>query len=366
MTSLSTAPSGSQLQLAFTYDYMGRRIQKLVSTNNGTYVGEYTNKYAYDAWNCLAILNPSLILSNTFLWGSDLSGSLQGAGGVGGLIKVAYYGATTTNCFVAYDGNGNVSALVNAANGVTVANYDYGPFGELIRLSGPMAKLNPLRFSTKYDDDETDFLYYGYRYYNPSTGRWLSRDPIEEKGFQVYSRSRSRRSGLEPNLYVFVKNSPLNYSDALGLKCRIALECSTVARSGVPLGTHCGIVIDSDNGVFDMNGSGGGVNTRNLTSGLLSDATGPWTDEPDSVCDCIFANITPWNNMNVPRDHLCANSNWNLHCLVSKCNISINWGSQNQPIGYNCKVCKQWQTMPLGISSVPCCQVWGPKPCPDQ
>jgi RHS repeat-associated protein len=40
-----------------------------------------------------------------------------------------------------------------------------------------MAKLNPFRFSTKYDDDETDLLYYGYRYYNPSTGRWLSRDP---------------------------------------------------------------------------------------------------------------------------------------------------------------------------------------------
>jgi len=48
MTSLSGAPSGSLLQLSFAYDYQGRRIQKLVSTNNGSYVGEYTNKYAYD------------------------------------------------------------------------------------------------------------------------------------------------------------------------------------------------------------------------------------------------------------------------------------------------------------------------------
>jgi hypothetical protein len=140
MASLSTAPSGSQLQLAFTYDYMGRRIQKIVSTNSsGSYIGEYTNKYAYDGWNCLAILNPSLSLSNSFLWGSDLSGTLQGAGGVGGLIKVSFYGATITNCFVAFDGNGNVSALINASNGVTVANYDYGPFGEVIRATGPMA-----------------------------------------------------------------------------------------------------------------------------------------------------------------------------------------------------------------------------------
>ena len=39
-----------------------------------------------------------------------------------------------------------------------------GPFGELLRATGPMAKANPFRFSTKYQDDETDLLYYGYRY----------------------------------------------------------------------------------------------------------------------------------------------------------------------------------------------------------
>ena len=46
------------------------------------------------------------------------------------------------------------------------------PFGEVLRATGPMAKANPFRFSTKYQDDETDLLYYGYRYYNASTGRW--------------------------------------------------------------------------------------------------------------------------------------------------------------------------------------------------
>jgi RHS repeat-associated protein len=110
---------------------------------------------------------------------------------------------------VAYDGNGNVSALVNAANGATVANYEYGPFGEVIRATGPMAKLNPFRFSTKYQDDETDFLYYGYRYYNPSTGRWLSRDPIEEKGGK--------------NLYGFVSNDPVDKADARG-KAEIKID----------------------------------------------------------------------------------------------------------------------------------------------
>jgi RHS repeat-associated protein len=66
-----------------------------------------------------------------------------------------------------------------------------------------MAKANPFRFSTKYQDDETDLLYYGYRYYNPSTGRWVSRDPIGEKG--------------GPNLYGFVSADSLDKVDAFGL-----------------------------------------------------------------------------------------------------------------------------------------------------
>jgi len=45
--------------------------------------------------------------------------------------------------------------------------------------------------------------YYGYRYYDPQTGRWPSRDPIEEEG------------GV--NLYGFVGNNGVNKWDVLGL-----------------------------------------------------------------------------------------------------------------------------------------------------
>ena len=57
-----------------------------------------------------------------------------------------------------------------------------GPFGEVVKKTG-LASSQPFRFSTKYQGDETGLLYYGYRYYQPSTGRWLSRDFVEEKGF---------------------------------------------------------------------------------------------------------------------------------------------------------------------------------------
>lgn len=70
-----------------------------------------------------------------------------------------------------------------------------------------MAKANPIRFSTKYDDDESDLLYYGYRYYKPSTGTWLSRDPAEETGGK--------------NLYGFTGNNPVGFIDKLGLTWQI-------------------------------------------------------------------------------------------------------------------------------------------------
>jgi len=82
-------------------------------------------------------------------------------------------------------------------------NYRYGPFAEVLRSTGPMAQTNPFRFSTKFQDDETDLLYYGYRYYNASTGRWLSRDPINECGSK--------------NICAAADNDIINRTDRLGL-----------------------------------------------------------------------------------------------------------------------------------------------------
>ncbi|HON07759.1 MAG TPA: RHS repeat-associated core domain-containing protein, partial [Verrucomicrobiota bacterium] len=72
-----------------------------------------------------------------------------------------------------------------------------------IRVSGLFAKSNPLRWSTKFTDEESGLVYYGRRYYNPSLGRWISRDPMEEDG------------GV--NLYGFVGNQTTIAIDTLGL-----------------------------------------------------------------------------------------------------------------------------------------------------
>jgi RHS repeat-associated protein len=190
--------------LTFAFDAKGRRIQKVVATNNaGTIIPVSTNKFLYDGWNLVAELKPNNAAIRTYAWGSDLSGSMQGAGGIGGLLEVSYYGGSATNCFPAFDGNGNLAALVSAADGTSVANYEYGPFGETVRMTGAIARNNPFRFSTKYQDDESDMLYYGYRYFKSSTGTWPNRDPKQEKGGK--------------NLYCFVINTPITRTDRLGL-----------------------------------------------------------------------------------------------------------------------------------------------------
>ena len=65
--------------------------------------------------------------------------------------------------------------------GSITAHYEFDPFGNTIRSFGTYADANTFRFSTKYWDEETELYYYGYRHYDPATGRWLSRDPLERK-----------------------------------------------------------------------------------------------------------------------------------------------------------------------------------------
>ena len=125
------------------------------------------------------------VAGQQFTYGFDDIGNRQsaGAGGVGGLISMrVHVGTNAGTYFCSYGGNGNTTPLVNATNGATAAHYGYSPFGELIRASGPMAKTSPFRFSTKFWDDESGLVYYGYRYYSPTQGRWLGRDMLQEKG----------------------------------------------------------------------------------------------------------------------------------------------------------------------------------------
>ena len=136
--------------------------------------------------------------TNLYVWGNDLSGTLQGAGGVGGLLSVTQDGETYAPC---YDANGNVTEYVNT-NGVTVSYRRYDPFGVMTAAGQTSSQNFRHYFSTKCLD--VGLYDFGLRPYSPALGRFLSEDPIGEWG------------GL--NLYGFCGNDPINRWDYLGME----------------------------------------------------------------------------------------------------------------------------------------------------
>ena len=188
--------NGSTSLAKFKYDHLGRRVEKETSSK--------TETYAYDGWNLIAVYDDSAYNHTpliTYTWGWDLSDSLQGAGGVGGLLMSCERGGTGWSYY--HDGHGNVSQIVSQSTGSVNTKVEYDPYGNIIAGTPTWSLVNAFRFSSKFYDSETGLLYYGFRYYDPVHGRWMTQDPIEEAG------------GL--NLYGFVRNNITNTTDLLGM-----------------------------------------------------------------------------------------------------------------------------------------------------
>jgi RHS repeat-associated protein len=193
----------------YVYDSRSRRIARTVERwdldagPSGNWVLEKNERFVYDDWNVVAVVDAAGEVVQRYVWGNDLSGTPQGAGGVGGLLAAKDAASGRSWCY-AYDGNGNVSAVVDLADGTKVGRNDYDAFGRTIATWGDegLAGVNPYRFSTK-PLEGTGLYCYGFRYYQPETGRWLGRDPIGEWG------------GV--NLTINSRNGLINCFDYLGL-----------------------------------------------------------------------------------------------------------------------------------------------------
>ena len=173
------------------YDAKSRRVRKVTS--------EATTTFFYDDWNLVeerVAYTNGTISTIHYYWGKDLSGTFQGAGGIGGLLYLTVDGAVYNPC---YDNNGNITRYVDASETIVA---DYDAFGRAISQSGTLADVFHHRFSSKCFDVETGFYYYGRRFYSPVLRRWLNRDPIGERG------------GI--NLYGVCKNNVVSSLDPVG------------------------------------------------------------------------------------------------------------------------------------------------------
>jgi RHS repeat-associated protein len=228
-------PAAGRTKESWNCDSNGRWTQRIdYSWNGSAYVPQSTNGLIWMGKVLLAILDYTNGLVMSFARGLDMDGSQQGLGGVGGLIAVR--NQTNGTHFSAFDGNGNVSALVSASTGAASGVYEYEKFGMALRVTGSAASANPMRFSTQYSHPGCGRLKYLYRDHQPWIGKWLSRDQINEPGFKILT-SRTRRPFYKDEdnaLYAFVRNEPISEIDGLGLRpCKLeelaecALGCAT-------------------------------------------------------------------------------------------------------------------------------------------
>ena len=223
----------------FDYDGLGRmRIMREYlpgSDSHGNPIWVLSNErhYIYDGWRVIQERDSNNVPTVSYTRGTDLSGSLEGAGGIGGLLARSHGysgGNWITNSYYFADGNGNVTSLLNSSQ-AAVAAYRYDAFGNLTGASGTLVWDNAYRFSSKesfaswFDDWylHGELYYFGYRFYDPNLQRWLNRDPLGDAALLNATLTEDRSFMLpseymaDPNSYSFAQNDSVNSLDAIGL-----------------------------------------------------------------------------------------------------------------------------------------------------
>ena len=107
------------------------------------------------------------------------------------------------------DHRNSVVALLDP-DGTVIERISYSPFGALEGQAYLSTNANPFGFTGRRWDAETNLWHYRQRAYSPDLGRFLQRDPL------------GTADGL--NMYAYVGNRPLRFTDPLGLAARSTPE----------------------------------------------------------------------------------------------------------------------------------------------
>jgi RHS repeat-associated protein len=144
---------------------------------------------------------------------------------------------TWTPSFYGYDGGGNVRTLTNSAGSVTDA-YEYDAFGNKFTVSGntPNNYLYHLYRGEQYDPD-LGLYYLRARYYNPLTGRFMSRDPNDP---QLLNSNGVPTNPKYLHKFLYANGDPVDGLDPTG---RITVTKPT-GTFGEALGEWAGIIQD--------------------------------------------------------------------------------------------------------------------------
>ncbi|MCL6472752.1 MAG: DNRLRE domain-containing protein [Firmicutes bacterium] len=171
--------------ITYTYDEKGFR--KSISVNGKKsffhYVGE---RLAYET-------DASGATTKSFAYDDE-----------GRAVSFTYSGETY---YYITDGQASVIGLIDSS-GNQIVTYSYDAFGNLADIEGDvgLAKANPLRYAGYYFDEDASLYYLVSRYYDPSIGRFISKD----------SEQADPVDPATINPYTYCANNPVNYFDPDG------------------------------------------------------------------------------------------------------------------------------------------------------
>ncbi|MEW6279083.1 MAG: RHS repeat-associated core domain-containing protein, partial [Candidatus Eremiobacterota bacterium] len=157
------------------------------------------------------------VVQRRWLYGEDLDPVAEFDGS--GALRTTFFAGYLVRDGVTYrlvrDHLGSVRLVVDAATGQVAQRLDYDPWGNVTLDTNP--GFQPFGYAGGLYDPDTGLVRFGAREYDPSTGRWLTKDPL----------------GLAAgtNLYAYCNNDPINHVDPTGLQTDCPPpECEALKR----------------------------------------------------------------------------------------------------------------------------------------
>lgn len=259
----------------FVYDGLGRRrIERDYGWQSGQWVKTNETRYVYDGYLAIQERDSNNVARVTYTRGCDLSASLAGAGGIGGLLARTDANGST---FYHADGAGNITALIDGQQNIA-GRYTYGPFGRLTGKWGSLADANAMQFSSMPKVGQSGVVGYPSRFYDPTLQRWLNPDPMGELG------------GI--NRYPFNFNNPLSFIDPDGMAPQMVTV--TADLNGRPTGAG---YVDYHQGQNYGIGLHGPLDLGDSPPGRLLDLLGRIQKPIDDAEQRLKDSGNPWTRM---------------------------------------------------------------------
>lgn len=255
----------------YEYDYEGLRTKKTLSDGS-------VEHYYYVAGRLTHITDDTNKLKYSFT--RNASGML--------LSFNDHTGTTAKTYFYVLNHRGDVVGLLDES-GNSAAEYKYDAFGNITSSTGTATLGNgkflkdeqPFRYTSYFYDKESNLYYLKARYYDSSIGRFLSRDPFQNK-----------------NLYYYAENNPLKFIDPNGeIAIPLAVPLVKFIGDAVVVGITGYIAFNSD---LDSD-----YQSANIYPSYYYECLNPTIPDPNVNLSkkSVDINKHPWNELPTSGDH---------------------------------------------------------------